>query len=233
MSFLTQYWNSLLHLFFPHVCAGCGSDALDKEHLLCLRCTAHLPETGFHEMEGNIVEKVFYGRLPVTAATSFCFFSKDSLIQHLMHQLKYRGRKDLGVYLGSMLGRRLAQGGRMKNLQAVIPVPLHASKLKKRGYNQAAQIALGIGEALQIPVLEHGLVRTRASATQTRKTRTERWDNVNELFAIPDRPAVANKKILLVDDVLTTGATLEACGQALHRGAGAELYIATLAYAIS
>jgi ComF family protein len=228
-SFLTKATDGLLHLFFPHTCTGCGSDVLGNDQLLCLHCLSQLPETGFHALPGNPVEKIFYGRLPVEAAAALFFFSKDSLPQHLLHQVKYKGNQKLGVFLGRLLGHRLAAGAYFKPPDAIVPIPLSAARQRKRGYNQAAVIANGMAEVLNVPVITQAITRTRATETQTHKNREERWQNMQEVFELT-RPAVLqNKRLLLVDDVVTTGATLEACGAALLRAPGVQLQVAALA----
>ncbi len=222
--------EGLLHLFFPHLCKGCGSDALQKEHLLCFDCLTRLPETGFERVNGNLVEKVFYGRLPVQAATAFLYFSKNALVQRLLHQLKYGGSPEIGEYLGSLLGTRLQQSNRFAHAEALVPVPLNEQRQKKRGYNQAEAICRGIATATGIPVITGALKRVKPSETQTRKTRTERWQNMKEIFSLENPEQLQGKNILLVDDVVTTGATLEACGRELLRAG--HLNIACLAYAL-
>lgn len=207
--------EGLAHLFFPHLCTGCGSDALPKDHQLCIDCLSRLPETGFENITGNPVEKAFYGRLPVHAATAFLYFSKHALVQHLLHQLKYRGNPGIGEYLGGLMGTRLKHTQRFAAVDALVPVPLNASRLKKRGYNQAEAICNGLSGAMNIPVISNALVRNRFSETQTRKSRTERWENMKEIFCLQQPELLAGKNVLLVDDVVTTGATLEACGREL------------------
>lgn len=222
--------EGLLHLFFPHLCSGCGNDALPKEHLLCLECLNRLPETGFEQITGNPVEKVFYGRLPVQAATAFLYFSKNALVQHLLHRLKYGGSPELGEYLGNLLGIGMKKSARFEHAEAMVPVPLNAARLKKRGYNQAEAICKGISNAMGIPVITDALTRKKPSETQTRKTRTQRWENMKEIFMLENPGSLYGKNILLVDDVVTTGATLEACGRELVQAG--NLNIACLAYTL-
>lgn len=231
MKLLSSILSGTLHLFYPHVCTGCGSDILASENLLCLYCTESLPNTRFALHEGNPVEKSFWGRIPVAAAHSQYYFTKDSLVQHLIHQLKYKNNKEIGAYMGELTGSTLLNSGRFQNIDMIIPLPLYPDKERKRGYNQASVIAEGMAKAMQVPVLNHNLTRQRFTETQTRKHRDERWQNVEGSFAVSNRAALAGKNILLVDDVVTTGATLEACGQAILQIEGTRLFIATLAYA--
>lgn len=220
--------DGLMHLFFPHLCTGCGSDALQKDHQLCLDCIGRLPETGFEQINGNPVEKAFYGRLPVHSATAFLYFSKHALVQHLLHQLKYRSNPGIGEYLGSLMGARLKHTERFAAVDALVPVPLNASRQKKRGYNQAEAICNGLSGAMDIPVITNALVRKKPSETQTRKNRIERWENMKEIFFLEQPEQLEGKNVLLVDDVITTGATLEACGRELLPVS--NINIACLAY---
>ncbi len=211
---------------------GCGTDVLGTNSVLCIKCINQLPVTNFHLHYENQVEKIFRGRLPIIQATSFCYFSKDSLVQRLLHQLKYKGNKDVGYFSGRMMGTTLRQSERYDDVDALIPLPLFASREKKRGYNQAAVLCEGISETTGIPVLKNIVYRVTSTETQTNKSRIERWLNMEGRFELRDPAAVKNKHVLLVDDVLTTGATLEACGHELLKGENTKISISTLAYAV-
>ncbi len=228
---LNHIINSTLHVFYPHLCTGCGSDLLNEDHPLCLRCLHTLPHTGFAPFRDNPIEKLFWGRIPVEAAHSECYFAKEFLLQHLIHQLKYKGNQEIGLYLGKLTGRSLLNSNRFQSPDAIIPLPLYPDKERKRGYNQAAVIAKGISSVLQVPVWNQVVIRSHATETQTRKQRTERWENVTRSFRVTDYDKLAGKHLLLVDDVITTGATLEACGEAILEIPGTQLSIAALAYA--
>lgn len=223
--------NSAVHLFYPHICTGCGSDILENDNLLCLKCLHDLPYTHFASFEGNPVEKYFWGRIPVTAGHSEFYFSKEFLIQHLIHQLKYKGDTQIGYYLGELMGKSMLESSRFHTIDALIPLPLYPDKEYKRGFNQAAIICNGISSVMNIPVLTGQVIRQRPTETQTRKHRTERWENVKGSFKLVNEKALTNKHVLLVDDVVTTGATLEACGQVILKAENVKLSIATLAYA--
>lgn len=223
--------GSTMHLLYPHVCKGCGSDLLEKDNQLCLTCIHDLPHTNFASLPNNPIEKYFWGRLNLTAACSQFYFSKTFLIQHLIHRLKYKGDTGIGHYLGGIMGETLLNSNRFADVDALIPLPLFAGKEHKRGYNQATIICNGMSSVMNLPVLPGAVVRQYATETQTRKHRTERWDNVKESFKVAKPAELNGKKLLLVDDVVTTGATLEACGNAILRSADASLSIATLAYA--
>jgi ComF family protein len=232
MSFVKTIADSFIHLFYPHICCGCGSDLLQAENLICLKCMSELPETEFALYPNNPVEKTFWGRLAVRSATSQYYFTKNSLIQSLVHQLKYQGNQDIGIWLGKMMGRSFLQTSRFSNIDLILPLPLFPEKEKRRGYNQASLLCDGISEIVGVPVYKNTLRRLRHTETQTHKSRIERWQNVDGVFHVQDPGNICNKAILLVDDVITTGATLEACGNELLKVAGISLSIATLAYAV-
>ncbi len=220
-----------LHLFYPHYCTGCGSDLLSKDNLLCLHCLASLPHTHFALYENNYVENIFRGRIPVRAAHSEFYFAKGQLVQQLIHLLKYKANKEIGYFLGEIMGQSLLTGSRFSNIDYVVPLPLYPDKEFKRGYNQAALICHGISAVTKIPTMENNIIRQRPTETQTRKHRSDRWLNVDGSFAVKTISSIIGKNILLVDDVITTGASLEACGQAILNIAGTSLSIAALAHA--
>ena len=227
----TRKWlNDFSHLFYPHICAGCGSDLLEKGETVCLHCYANLPETGFFALPGNPIEKIFYGRLEVKQASAGYYFTKNSVMQRLVHQLKYNGNQDVGRQLGQWMGLQLKNSGRFAGINALIPLPLFPDKEKKRGYNQATVLCEGIADIIDIPILKEIVLRKRYTDTQTKKGRSERWANVDGSFEISDPSQLQNKHLLLVDDVITTGATMEACGYIIKQIETTELSIVTLAW---
>lgn len=221
---------SILHLCYPHICAGCGQDLPDEDAELCLRCLHSLPETCFEQHPGNPVEKLFRGRLPLVAATAQFYFTKESLMQQLLHLLKYKGQKDLGLYLGRLMGRQLLQAARIIP-DALVPLPLFPQRERKRGYNQATILCQGMAEVMHLPVLDKVITRPEHTDTQTKKGRVDRWKNMEGKFAIVNRDAIRGKHLLLVDDVITTGATLEACGHELLQQENTRLSVASLCIA--
>jgi ComF family protein len=219
-----------VHLFFPHVCTGCGSDILDNHHQLCLRCLSELPSTNFFSQPGNPVEKKFYGQLPIRNGGAGYFFTKDSLLETLIYELKYKGNKDIGFYLGQLLAKFLVDNNGFNEVDVLIPLPLNARREKKRGYNQATALCNGIASVWKKPVLDKTVIRKVNTETQTHRGRITRWENMEGVFAVANASAIQNKHILLVDDVITTGASLEACGSEILKVPGTTLSIATLAY---
>ena len=227
---LKEIKDSVLHLLFPHICAGCGSDILHEESVLCMRCIDAIPETNFELHPNNPVEKTFWGRLPLTGATAQFYFTKESLMQHLMHQFKYKGNKELGMQLGKIMGEQIKKSARFE-ADALVPLPLFPAKEKRRGYNQATILCEGMAEAMNLPVLDKIISRPQHTETQTKKGRIERWKNMEGKFILSDADAIKNMHLLLVDDVVTTGATLEACGNELLKAENVRLSVATLCIA--
>lgn len=222
--------DAILHLLFPHICAGCGNDILHEESVLCMKCIDAMPETNFELHPNNPVEKTFWGRLPLTGATAQFYFTKESLMQHLMHQFKYKGNKELGMQLGKIMGEQIKKSARFE-ADALVPLPLFPAKEKRRGYNQATILCEGMAEAMNLPVLDKIISRPQHTETQTKKGRIERWKNMEGKFILSDADAIKNKHLLLVDDVVTTGATLEACGNELLKAENVRLSVATLCIA--
>lgn len=231
MQSVKTVFKDTLHLFYPHICTGCGSDLLDEHNLLCLKCLDSLPHTLYAQYAGNPIEKIFWGRLPLVAAHSEFYFAKESIIQHLIHQLKYKSDTSIGEYLGQIMGRSLLNSNRFSNIDILIPLPLFPEKERIRGYNQSAIICKGMASILNIPVMNDNVIRQRFTETQTKKHRTERWENVEGSFIVKHPERIEGKNVLLVDDVVTTGASLEACGMAILNTNNTRLSIATLATA--
>jgi ComF family protein len=225
-----KWFNDFIHLLYPHNCAGCGSDLVENDQPICIHCYSNLPETNYAALPGNPIEKIFYGRLNVEEATAGYYFSKSSVLQRLIHQLKYNGNVEVGHQLGQWLGLQLQKSNRFNPVDALIPLPLYPSKEKKRGYNQATILCEGISDVMNIPILNNIVLRKRYTDTQTKKGRTERLKNVDGSFELSDPAILQNKHVLLVDDVITTGATLEACGLVIKETTNVKLSVATLAW---
>lgn len=222
-------FDSLLQLFYPHLCCGCGESLMRGEKVICLSCLSKIAKTDFHTYADNPVAQLFFGKLPIENATAMCFYDKGGLIQHMMHQLKYKNRPEVGVYFGRRLGKILSEAALYANIDAVIPIPLHPKKLKIRGYNQSKVIADGFIQGYPTEIIEDVLVRVEFTETQTRKNRWDRYQNVKDMFAVRNSDKIKGKHVLLVDDVITTGATIEACAKHLLAVEGVRVSIAGIA----
>ena len=225
------YFHDFVGLFFPELCAACGKNLFKNEEVICTSCIFHLPYTHHHKDPDNRVARQLWGRFPFIQAGAFVYFRKGNKVQHLMHQLKYNNRPETGTRMGELYGAELKRSSEYILPDAIIPVPLHPQKKKKRLYNQSECIANGLAEALNIPVICNNLCRVENTETQTRKTRFARYENLKEAFLIRDPAALEHKHLLLVDDVITTGATLEACGTVLLELNSVRISIAALAFA--
>jgi ComF family protein len=233
MSLHSTFWNhfnGLISIIYPQFCAACGSALFRNENVLCLKCYAELPRTGFHSDPENEVAQLFWGRVPLRNATSFIYFNKGSRYQHILHELKYKGQQHIGLEMGKLFALEL-KSTPFANSDLVHPVPLHFSRHRKRGYNQSELIARGIAQVLNIPVETSLITRTVNTHTQTTKSRYERWENVKGIFRVEKPSAIMNKHIMLVDDVITTGSTIEACANSMLAINGVTISIASLAFA--
>ncbi|MDF1575476.1 MAG: phosphoribosyltransferase family protein [Bacteroidales bacterium] len=220
--------NDLVLLFFPSNCLVCGKRLHGPGEILCFTCETELPRTGFEKDQKNPVSQIFWGRVPVIYGTSLLRFEKGSSCQSLLHDLKYRGNRKAGLYLGRLLGQALLCSS-YSNSDLIIPVPLHPRKFRERGYNQSEIIARGLTEITGIPLAAGIIKRKDYSSSQTVMNRQERFENISEAFMLCDpSPDLNDKKILMIDDVVTTGATLEACCQVLSRHFKCRICIATV-----
>ena len=231
MKLQTGYLADFVALLFPQLCQACGESLAGGEELLCLNCRYNLPFTDFHLKADNLVAQQFWGKINLEGAYALCYFTKGSRMQHLMHNFKYKGVHQLGNLLGNMAGNQLMQNPAYKSADVIIPVPLHKNRLRKRGYNQSKCFAEGLSEKMGIPVNENNLIRVRATETQTHRSRFLRFENMQQVFTVVCPEELINKHVLLVDDVITTGSTLEACGIELLKIEGLKLSIATIACA--
>ena len=226
-----NYFSDFLALFYPKYCEICKRVLTEGEDFICTHCLSDLPKTYFHTLKNNPVEMLFAGRIPVFRATAFCVFRKGNSMQILIHRLKYRGNKEIGIFLGKLLGTSLAENPDFNSIDIIIPIPLHKQKQKKRGYNQSEYIAKGISQVLSKQIDTSSLIRITDTSTQTRKTRYNRWENVSSIFQLTDNKNLTGKHILLIDDVITTGSTMEAAAQLLVSLPNTKVSIASLAYA--
>ena len=228
MNYLYDLWDDFISLLFPRLCYACGNHLLRNENLICTECFVVIPRTGYHTLEDNPVAQLFWGRCKIEKAAAFSYYNKGSRIRKLIHNLKYKGIKEIGYELGRIYGISLNSSGFMNDVDLIIPVPLHPSI---RGFNQSETISMGIADSTHLPVDIKSLTRKMVSATQTKRSRYERWTNVEGIFQVVDIHAIAEKHILLVDDVITTGSTIEACTNELLKIQGVRVSVVALAFA--
>ena len=227
-----QFLSDMVDVAYPDVCFGCGTPLADSENCICLSCLVQLGTTGMHTEEPNEVTDLFINKSPVVHGGSYFKYIKSGILQLLIHDLKYRGRPEIGEYLGRIAGQGLKKSGMFKDVDCIVPVPLHPDKLRTRGYNQSLMIAQGLSQMLDIPIDTSVINKVVYNSTQTKKHRFERYLNSLNLFKAVPRPDVCGKHLLLVDDVLTTGATLESCINELKTIQGVRVSVFTLARAM-
>ena len=228
---IPAFVHDFISLLYPRVCAACGNSLFKNEEVICTFCHYHLPKTNYHLMDDSPLDKVFWGRAQLAHTAALYNFQKKGKVQHLIHQLKYKGRMDVGIYMGKILGADLIKTEAFQDITKVIPVPLHPAKQRKRGYNQSEQIAIGLAKSMNIEMDATSFIRTFNTETQTRKSRFARWENVKEIFKVTAPDQLANRHILLVDDVITTGATLESAAHILLAIEGVKLSVACIGFA--
>lgn len=228
---MIRWLQDLLLFFFPVNCLVCGKSLHNTEEVLCLGCEYRMPRTGYRDDPENPVSKLFWGRVPVECGTSLFRFEKGSSYQTLLHALKYKGNRKSGIYLGRLLGHELRTTS-YSECEMIIPVPLHKKRYRERGYNQSELIGRGLSDVLGIPMATNVLVRTRQHDSQTTMGRLDRFENVSGNFSLSRRaPDISDRRILLIDDVVTTGATLETCCRVLLDSFRCKIYVATVSCA--
>ncbi len=224
------FLQSFINLLFPKTCVACTNLLAGNEEYICTTCLSKLAQTRFWNKELNPIAKIFWGRVQIENATSFLYFEKDSTLQHILHHLKYKNKPEIGIILGKLFGAKLI-GTPYSQTDYIVPVPLHKKREKERGYNQSACIAKGISHCINVPVLDKAVQRTKQTKTQTNKTRFDRWLNVENVFKVTSPEEIKNKHILVVDDVITTGATTESLIQELLKIKGVRVSLAVIASA--
>ena len=226
------YKEALLHQLFPSLCFGCEENDVAVDEMICIKCQLSLPYTSFETMRDNTVEKLFWGRVSLSFATSTFYYAEKTAIQNIIHHIKYRDEKDLGILMGRKMGEGLQDLFNEYDINLVVPMPLHPSKEKKRGYNQATLLCEGIHQVTGMLYDDEILERNFPTSTQTKKSRTERWNNVATVFSVNNPSLIQNKNIVLVDDVITTGASMEACARVLLDNGAKSIAIVSLAYTV-
>lgn len=226
---IISFFQDFLFLIFPSHCEACDNVLYKNEEIICTKCLYELPRNNFSSDADNSILNLFAGRLPLKSAVALFSFQKESKFRKLLHKLKYKNKPEIGILLGMELGAEMQKSNNFNDIDFIVPVPLHPNRQKQRGYNQSEMIAIGIAKILNINISIDNFIRNEETTTQTKKTKEERWQNVAGKFLIKDENIFKNKHILLVDDVLTTGATLEACGEFFVKIDNLKLSIAVLA----
>ena len=222
-------FESLINLFFPKSCVGCHSLLLKDELVICIACRHEIPQTNHHKTINNETMQKFYGRIPLEFAASLLYFHKKGIVQEMIHKLKYKGHEEIGQTLGNWYAEDLKNIDKIQSVDMIIPVPLHPKKLRERGYNQVTKFGQSLANQLHVPMNNSVLVRTVYSKTQTRKNLLGRTDVIENIFDVVFSQVHHNKHFLLIDDVITTGSTLEACSRALLKIPGAKISIVSMA----
>lgn len=227
---IMNIFSDLISLLFPEICFSCGDTLFKNEIIICTSCHYKLPKTNFHKSKHHVVSEVFSGRINLNHSGAFLYFGKGGRVQNLIHQFKYRKNKEIGIYLGKLYAIDLQETNWIKDVDLIIPIPLHDSKLRVRGFNQSEEFANGLSQILGLPVCTNYLKRIKKSETQTRKSRYKRWENVSGIFELTIINELNDKHVLLVDDVITTGATIEAAAEELLKATGVKVSVAAMAF---
>jgi ComF family protein len=225
--------KSIINLFFPPVCAGCHSFLVSNENVICTLCRHKIPLTNHHLNPENEAFKKFYGRIPVEYTSALLYFHKKGIVQELIHNLKYKGQEEIGTVLGEWYADDLKHSEILQSVDEIIPVPLHKRKLRERGYNQVTNFGLSLSNCLNIKYNPNILVRNVHSKTQSKKNLLNRSEGIEAIFDVVYTEKDHNKHFLLIDDVITTGSTLEACSHALLKIPGAKISVVCMAMAHS
>jgi len=226
-------FNYIIDLFFPKVCAGCHTILITNETVFCTVCRHELPLTQYHLDSKNEAVKKFYGKIAIEHASALLYFNKKGIVQELIHNLKYKGHEEIGTVLGNWYAEDLKELALETPFDVVIPVPLHPKKFRERGYNQVTTFGKALSKGLKIGYNDAVLYRKKYSKTQSKKNLVGRSENIENIFDVIFTEENKNKHFLIVDDVLTTGATLEACSKALLKIPGAKISIVCMAMANS
>lgn len=226
---IKKYWKDFLSLIYPNVCYKCDVALVEGEEKICLRCYRDFPLSKYHLTEPNPLVQMCSGNVKVVGAFCYMKFNKQGIAQLMLHELKYKGNTSMGLVLGQWFARYIQAELKDAEIDVIIPVPLHKAKQRKRGYNQSEILARGMNKATGISIVNESLIRTKNVSTQTKKGKVERWQNVDELYAVVNPEVLEGKKVLLLDDVITTGATIAAAAEVLAESGVDKIYLGCIA----
>lgn len=233
LKIIDEIQKNLLNVVFPVFCNGCTKLLLKNENVICTKCLHNLPFTHHHQIKETEIDKTFYGIIPFEFGASILYFTKKGISQNLIHNLKYRKRQEIGTFLGDLYAKELTNNEIFKNIDYIIPVPLHKKKLHERGYNQVTTFCKSIEKNLGIPILEEVLIKTKNLKSVTDKSKENRLEQNKNVFVIENQHLIEGKHILIIDDVFTTGATIEACAKEILKIKNTKISILTMAYSQS
>jgi ComF family protein len=233
LKILDEIRKNLLNVLFPVFCNGCSNLLLKNENVICTKCIHNLPLTHHHNIKETEIEKVFYGLIPFEFGASMLYFNKKGISQNLIHNLKYRNRQEIGTFLGNLYATELIHLETFKEIDYIIPVPLHKKRFHERGYNQVTTFCKSIENKLTIPILDDVLVKKHYLKSVTDKSKEGRLTHNKNVFSIENQDKIEGKHILIIDDVFTTGATIEACAKEILKIKNTKISILTMAYSQS
>ena len=231
---MISFWSRLLDLISPRMCVVCGSRLAVTEETLCSKCYLHLPRTDFrNNLYENVMAKLFWGRIAIEKADALFFYEPHAETAHILYELKYKNHPEIGVVMGRMMAKELMRSGLYEGIDAIVPVPLAKKRERERGYNQSLELAKGVSEVTGLPIADKVVVRTKFVGSQTQRGRWERNENVENVFELVDGDSINGKHLLLIDDVVTTGATIIACAQELQKASNVRISVLALGFAKS
>ena len=229
-----SFWSRLLDLISPRQCVGCGDRRAVSEETLCSKCYLHLPRTNFNRnLYENVMAKLFWGQIAIEKATALFFYEPHAETANLLYELKYKNHPEIGVVMGRMMAKELMNSGLFDDIDVIVPVPLAKRRERERGYNQSTELAKGVSEVTGLPITDQVVRRTKYAGSQTQRGRWERNENVENVFELNDSNGISGKHLLLIDDVVTTGATIVACAKEIQKASHVKISVLALGFSKS
>ena len=229
-----SFWARLFDLISPRLCVVCGSRLAVTEETLCSKCYLHLPRTDFgHDLYENVMAKLFWGQMAIEKATALFYYEPHAETAQILYEMKYKNHPEIGVVMGRMMAKELMRSGLFEGIDAIVPVPLARKRERQRGYNQSLELAKGVSEVTGLPIANKVVRRTKFVGSQTQRGRWERNENVENVFELVNSDSISGKHLLLIDDVVTTGATIIACAQEMRKASNVKFSVLALGYSKS